>query len=77
MENSKRQYSLERAIHDFLVERCGAAYKIKGISTVQLSKLKLGTSGISTTKLKEILALNGITGKLILEVDGNSVTIIL
>jgi hypothetical protein len=50
---------------------------VKGISTVQLSKLKLGTSGISTTKLKEILALNGITGKLVLEVDGNSVTIVL
>ena len=58
--------SLERQIHDFLVDHCGSAKKVQGISSEQLTNLKQGKSGISTKKLKEVLKLNGITGTLTL-----------
>ena len=67
--------TLERKIHDTLVEHCGSATAVKGISSTSLSKLKNGKSGISTRKLKDILILNGITGQLVLSVNGNKVTI--
>lgn len=66
---------LERQIHDFLVDHCGSARKVQGISSEQLTNLKQGKSGISTKKLKEVLELNGISGKIILEDGQNTITI--
>jgi len=66
---------LEKAIHDFLVNVAGTASKVKGISSVQLTNLKNGNSGISTKKLKEVLILNGITGELVLHIKGTVTTI--
>jgi len=66
---------LERAIHGVLVNAAGSASKVRGITEAQLSNLKNGKSSISTTKLKEVLAMNGITGELILHFSGSVTTI--
>lgn len=68
--------TLEQNIHYFLVHSCGGYQKnIKGISQTQLSKMKQGSSGISTKKLAEVLKANELTGNIVLQGEKSQTTI--
>jgi uncharacterized protein YqkB len=49
-----------KIIHDFLVESCGAACKVKGISAVLLTKLKQGRTNLSIKKIRQIAQENNL-----------------
>lgn len=59
--------NVEQEIAKLIIDHCGGALSVKGITPQRLQQLKKGTSGISTKKIVEILKANGMSGTLIIE----------
>lgn len=65
---------LERKIYDLLVEHCGHAKDVKGISVTGMVNLKKG-GGMTINTLKRILKENGMGGELIIKDNGTTTKI--
>lgn len=56
--------TIEQDVYDYLVEKCGGVKNVKGISGVQLSKIKNGKSTITLKKLVEVFDANRLFFKI-------------
>lgn len=67
---------LEQHILRCIVDHVGGKREdVKGVSMGLLSRMSKGTSGISTRKLKQIFAENGMTGNITIHGAGTKTTI--
>ena len=67
--------NIETEIYNALIQKAGSASKVKGLTATSLRNLKLGKSGISTRKLKEVFELNNLEATFIIKYENTITTV--